>query len=249
MTWADDILVDTSAFEDKNTEGEQLHKDGKVEDEKAEEVPTTVDACLNEDISRSKYDTHVNTEGVKKKPSSHMPAQLSSLPESALPSTGTAALTLSADRGRGSDVPGSDSTDTNNVHTPSPSKCNLNYGRVTTTQLRKLSTLPKEGHLLIHTSSFFSSRWNRKYFVLDGLRLECYDKSEQYFYGLRKPKVLVLSLSTCTSFTDDANTFVVKTTDDKGHTVTWTLAAPNHTEKNEWVYTSTLLFISNSNFI
>mmetsp|Transcript_24142 Transcript_24142/g.41010 ORF Transcript_24142/g.41010 Transcript_24142/m.41010 type:complete len:270 (+) Transcript_24142:1304-2113(+) len=46
---------------------------------------------------------------------------------------------------------------------------------------------------------------------------------------------MALTLSTCTSFTDDANTFIVKTTDDGGHTVTWTLAAPNHSEKNEWV--------------
>ena len=115
------------------------------------------------------------------------------------------------------------------------SKCNLNYGRVTTAQLDMLSTLPKDGHLMKQSASFFSSRWNRKYFVLNGLRLECYEKSEDYFYGLHKPVVMGLTLSTCTSFTDDANTFVVKTTDDAGHTVAWTLAAPNHTEKNEWV--------------
>jgi hypothetical protein len=120
----------------------------------------------------------------------------------------------------------------------SPSKCTLNYGRVTTTQLTALSTQPKEGHLMKKSTSFFSSRWNRKYFVLNGLRLQCFDKSEHYFYGSRKPKTMTLSLSTCTSFTDDANTFVVKTTDEADHTLTWTLAAPNHTEKNEWVRSS-----------
>lgn len=124
----------------------------------------------------------------------------------------------------------------------SPVKCNLNYGRVTTTQLNALSTLPKEGYLMKQSTNFFSSRWNRKYFVLDGLRLEYYDKSEQFFYGLRRPKAMELTLSTCTSFTDDANAFTVKTTDAAGHPVSWTLSAPSHTEKNEWVCSAILVY-------
>jgi hypothetical protein len=115
--------------------------------------------------------------------------------------------------------------------------CTLHYGRVTLTELTALSSQPKEGHLMKQSTGFFSfsSRWNRKYLVLDGLRLECYDKSEHYFHGLRKPTVMLLTLSTCTSFTDDDMCFIVKTKDEAGKDVTWTLAAPNHSEKNEWV--------------
>ena len=116
-----------------------------------------------------------------------------------------------------------------------PSKCNINYGRVTTNQLNSLSTQPKEGHLMKQWTNFFTSGWKRKYFVLDGLRFECYDKSEHFFYGTRKPAVMMLSLDTCTSFTDNADTFVVKAGDDKSNTLVWTLAAPNHNDKNEWV--------------
>ena len=122
------------------------------------------------------------------------------------------------------------------IKTPSRELSGLQYGHVTTSQSNTLGSRPKEGYLMKQSSAFFMSRWSRKYFVLKGLNFECYEKSDHYIYGLRKPKSMLLSLSTCTSFTDDDNCFIVKTSDENGQNVTWTLAAPSLAEKNDWVY-------------
>lgn len=236
MTWADDILIDTSALEGKNTEGDKesdtvvsetkansMRKEVKVQEQEKKyetDAPGVFqDKHASEGSSWSRYDTEVRTDVAEGKNTESRVSTSSN--------TSVDMIKMNVNM---------------TTSTPSPSKCNLNYGRVTTTQLSKLSTQPKEGHLMIQSTSFFSTRWTRKYFVLDGLRLECYEKSEHYFYGLRKPKVMHLSLSTCTSFTDDANTFIVKTTDEKKNAPTWTLAAPNHSEKNEWVSSSYATF-------
>jgi hypothetical protein len=218
VTWADDIVIDPSVFEDKkdtDTDKEEVEESKRGEEEKvqiAEEKLSSVRSSSSKFCKKNtEYDSAI---GDEKKSQGTV-------------SNSNELLTSKSSPNRSSPILASKGC---------PSKCNLNYGRVTTTQLDALSTLPKEGHLLKQSSNFFSSRWNRKYFVLDCLRLECYEKSEHYFYGSRKPKVMLLDLSTCTSFTDDAATFIVKTTDEgTGHTLTWTLAAPNHTEKNEWV--------------
>lgn len=114
------------------------------------------------------------------------------------------------------------------------SKCNLNYGRITTSQLDNLGTEVKTGYLM--KRSGFMGRWKKKFFVLEGAVLSYYEKSLYYTYGSGGCKEMRLSINSSTSFTDTECTFIVKSPRlSSDEEISWMLIAENESSMREWV--------------
>lgn len=115
-----------------------------------------------------------------------------------------------------------------------PDKCNLNYGRITTTQLNTFGSETKTGYLM--KRSGLMGRWKKKFFVLDGAILSYYEKSQHYTYGSGGSKEMRLSTASSTSFTDTECTFIVKSPRyGTGEELSWMLVAETPSSMREWV--------------
>jgi hypothetical protein len=116
-------------------------------------------------------------------------------------------------------------------------KCSLSYGRITTSQLDRMGIEMKRGFLL--TKEGFLSKWKKRYFVLEGARISCYNTIDDYYNGMiASSRVLTLSPSSITAYTDARFTFSVKSQQSGGKSSRqeeWLLLAESEESMRHWV--------------
>ena len=160
-------------------------------------------------------------------------------PDLALP-----AMVIAAECEGGKGVPSADPSDpsaepTSAVtlrKTKQTAKCNLTYGRITTSQLDELGVALKRGFLLM--KSGFLSRWKKRYFVLEGPRLSCFKDIDGYYNGSVAHKMLNLTKQSVTAYTSTRYTFSVQSSSGVGiarRQEEWLLVAESEEAMRQWV--------------
>lgn len=148
-------------------------------------------------------------------------------------------LTAESSHGSSRTVLQSHSNHSTSVMPKRMQKCNLSYGRITTSQLDRMGIELKRGFLLAKEG--FLSRWKKRYFVLEGPRLSCYKSIDHYYSGAAVSRTMTLSKRSVTAYTDARFTFSVKTPNiiaggsKSGRQDEWQLVAESEESMRQWV--------------